>query len=78
VEDVMSLTRAELRSVQRERLRAVLALLEFTPPGPRHDQLLEQTRAIVASLRASQAAPEHVLVASRARPGAPASRRLTA
>ena len=74
----MSLTPAELRSVQRERLRALLTLLEFTPPGPRHDELLERTRATVASIRESHVGTEQALVMSTQRAAAQISGRLTA
>jgi hypothetical protein len=52
----MTMTAEETLSVQLERLRAILAMLEVVPPGQRHDELIERARIAIAAVRKTREA----------------------
>ena len=52
----MTMTHDEKFSVQRERLRALLTLLEVVPTGARHNELLERAHSTIADIKRTRAA----------------------
>ena len=51
----MTMNAKETLSVQLERLRAIMAMIEVTPAGQRHDELIEKARVAIAAVRESRA-----------------------
>jgi hypothetical protein len=60
------MTAEETLSVQLERLRAILAILEAVPAGPRHNELIDRARVVIAAVRKTREA----LAGDRGRTGA--------
>jgi len=50
----MTMNAKETLSVQLERLRAIMAMIEVTPAGQRHDALMERARVAIAAVRESR------------------------